>query len=68
MGANDGAEVCELVVLSLLAVLPYGRAAQFRDNSLMAIKGFSRQAEVKKKKVAAILKSTGIGISISANF
>ena len=33
----------------------------------MIIKGSSRQAEVKKKEVAAILKSTGIGITISAN-
>ena len=33
----------------------------------MAIRGSSRQAEVKKKEVAAILKSTGIGITISAN-
>ena len=70
MGAYDGAEVCELVglyVLSLLAALPYGKAVQYRDDGLMIIKGSSRQAEVKKKEVAAILKSTGIGITISAN-
>ena len=70
VGANDGAEICELVVLyilSLLAVLPYGKAAQFRDDGLMAIRGSGRQAEVKKKEVGAILKSTGIDITISAN-
>ena len=56
-----------MYVLSLLAALPYGKAVQYRDDSLMIIKGSSRQAEVKKKEVAAILKSTGIGITISAN-
>ena len=42
-------------------------SAQYRDDGLMVVKGSSRQAEVKKKEVAAILKSTGIGITISAN-
>ena len=70
MGAYDGAEVCELVglyLLSLLAALPYGKAVQYRDDGLMLLRASSRQAEVKKKEVAAILKSTGISITISAN-
>ena len=71
MGTNDGAEICKLVVLytlSLLAVLPYGKAAQIRDGGFMAIRGSGRQAEIMKKEVAAILKSTGIDITISTKF
>ena len=70
MGAYDGAEICELVglyILSLLAALPYGKAAQYRDDGLMVLRGSSRQVEVKKKQIATILKSTGIGITITAN-
>ena len=70
MGSDDGAEICELVglyVLSLLAHLTYGEAALYRDDGAMAIRGTPRQAEVRKKEVASILKSTGIDITISAN-
>ena len=70
VGADDGAEACELVglyVLSLLVHLTYGKAALFRDDGVMAVRGSPRQAEAKKKEVAAILKSTGIDITIQCN-
>ena len=70
VGADDGAEACELVglyVLSLLVHLTYGKAALFRDDGVMAVRGSPRQAEAKKKEVAAILKSTGIDITIQGN-
>ena len=40
MGSDDGAEICELVVLfilSLLSSLTYGEAAQYTDDGLMAV-------------------------------
>ena len=70
MGSDDGAEICELVglyVLSLLAHLTYGEAALYRDDGAMAIRGTPRQAEVKTKEVAKILKSTAINITIAGN-
>ena len=62
--------ICELVglyILSLLAHLTYGKAALYRNDGDMAIRGSPRQAEIKTKEVAGILKSTGIGITIAGN-
>jgi ribosomal protein L4 len=56
---------CDTVVD--LSCLTYGKAAQYRDDSLMAIRGTPRQAEAKTKEVAKILKSTGINITIAGN-
>ena len=70
MGADDGAEICELVVLfilSLLSHLTYGEAAQYRDDGLMAIRGTPRQAEIKTQEVSRILRTTGIKITIAGN-
>ena len=70
VGSDDGAEVCELVglyILSLLVHLTYGKAALYRDDGAMAVRGSPRQTETKTKEVASIMKSTGIGITIAGN-
>ena len=70
VGSDDGAKVCELVglyILSLLAHLTYGKAALYRDEGAMAIRGSPRQAKIKTQEVASILRSTGIGITIPGN-
>ena len=69
MGSYDGAEVCELVGLYILSLLVHirGRAGQYRDDGIMALKGSARQVENTKKEICRILQSTGLGITIDAN-
>ena len=58
VGSDDGAEFCELVglyILSLLVHLKFGKAALYRDDGAMAIRGSPRQAEIKTKEVASII-------------
>ena len=69
MGAYDGAETCDLVVLYLLSKvqhLPINIGA-YKDDWLAVSSQTTRQIELVKQKIAKIFKDNGLSLEIECN-
>ena len=69
MGSWDGAEVCDLVGLYLLAQLSDLNLdiGLYRDDGLCVSTLNARQTEIAKKKLCSIFKDNGLNITAEAN-
>ena len=71
MGAYDGAEVCDLVGLFLLAELKKlklnATVGGYKDDNLAISSASPRQTELMKKKICELFRSHGLQITIEAN-
>ena len=71
MGAYDGAEVAETVGLYLLHkledILPKESLGLYRDDGLCMVEGGGPVMERTKKKIVALFKEEGFGITTEAN-
>ena len=70
MGCFDGAEICELVGLYMLALINnkiQGNFGLYRDGGLAAIKATPRQAENIKKLLCTIFKQNNLKTTVECN-
>ena len=72
MGNHDGAEVCELVGISILShltkLINQNDAELYRDDGLIVVKNLnSQQTDKLKKRVIQVFKNVGFKIEIKMN-
>ena len=71
MGAYDGAEVCDIVGIYLIAELKKlklnATVGGYKDDNLAISSASPRQTELMKKKICELFRSHGLQITIEAN-